>query len=74
MRKVDRHLIPWFFALGIACYLDRTNLSFAALQLNKDLGLTCATYGLGAGIFFAGAARSSVTIWRGTSVAPTSSA
>ncbi|GAB4813303.1 hypothetical protein N2152v2_000349 [Parachlorella kessleri] len=54
MRKVDRHLIPWFFALGIACYLDRTNLSFAALQLNEDLGLTCATYGLGAGIFFAG--------------------
>lgn len=26
MRKVDRHLIPWFFTLGIFCYLDRTNL------------------------------------------------
>lgn len=54
MHKVDRHLVPWFFSLGILCYLDRTNLSFAALQLNKDLHLSCATYGLGAGIFFAG--------------------
>lgn len=23
MRKVDLHLVPWFFTLGIACYLDR---------------------------------------------------
>jgi ACS family tartrate transporter-like MFS transporter len=54
MRKVDRHLIPWFFALGVCCYLDRTNLSFAAVQLSADLGLSCATYGLGAGLFFLG--------------------
>jgi len=53
-RKIDRHLIPWFFSLGIACYLDRTNLAFAAVQLSKDLGLSCATYGLGAGLFFLG--------------------
>ncbi|PRW44580.1 MFS general substrate transporter [Chlorella sorokiniana] len=51
-RKLDRHLIPWLFALGVLCYLDRTNLSFAALELNRDLNLSCATYGLGASLFF----------------------
>lgn len=40
------------FALGVLCYLDRTNLSFAALELNQDLGLSCSTYGLGAALFF----------------------
>lgn len=54
MRKVDRHLIPWFFSLGVCCYLDRTNLAFAAVQLSQHLGLSCATYGLGAGLFFLG--------------------
>lgn len=53
-RKIDRHLIPWFFSLGVTCYLDRTNLAFAAVQLSKELGLSCATYGLGAGLFFLG--------------------
>lgn len=40
------------FSLGVLCYLDRTNLSFAALELNRDLGLSCSTYGLGAALFF----------------------
>ncbi|EFN55132.1 hypothetical protein CHLNCDRAFT_134195 [Chlorella variabilis] len=52
IRKLDRHLIPWLFSLGILCYLDRTNLSFAALDLNRDLHLSCSTYGLGASLFF----------------------
>jgi MFS family permease len=51
--KVDRHLVSLFWCLGIVCYLDRTNLSFAAVQLNRDLGLSCSVYGLGAGLFFA---------------------
>lgn len=78
MRKVDRHLIPWFFALGVSCYLDRTNLSFAAVQLSADLGLSCATYGLGAGFFFLGysfqvpstmmAARFGAPLWLSTTV------
>ena len=54
MKKIDRHLIPWFFSLGVCCYLDRTNLAFAAVQLSQHLGLSCATYGLGAGLFFLG--------------------
>jgi MFS family permease len=36
----------------VLCYLDRTNLSFAALELNRDLHLSCSTYGLGASLFF----------------------
>ncbi|KAL4428103.1 hypothetical protein ABPG75_002192 [Micractinium tetrahymenae] len=51
-RKLNNHLVPWLFSLGVLCYLDRTNLSFAALELNRDLGLTCSTYGLGAALFF----------------------
>jgi len=35
-------------------YLDRFNISFAALEMKADLGLGDAVYGLGAGMFFAG--------------------
>src|SRR3984885_15749760 len=34
--------------------LDRVNISFAALQMNRDLGFTPSQYGLGAGILFVG--------------------
>lgn len=34
-------------------YIDRTSLSFASVELNRDLGIDKATYGLGAGLFFA---------------------
>ena len=54
MRKVTTHTIPWLFALGVVCYLDRTNLAFAAVQLSQDLQLSCAVYGLGAALFFVG--------------------
>ncbi len=45
-------LIPVLVACYFISYLDRVNLSFAALQMNKALGLTSADYGLGAGLFF----------------------
>ncbi len=35
-------------------YLDRINVSFAALTMSSDLGLSDAAYGFGAGIFFIG--------------------
>jgi len=40
------------FLLYIVAYLDRVNIGFAALQMNRDLGLSPAVYGFGAGIFF----------------------
>ena len=42
------------FLLYIVAYLDRVNVGFAALQMNSDLGLSAAVYGLGSGIFFIG--------------------
>jgi hypothetical protein len=33
-------LLPVCFLAGVFNYLDRTNLTFAALELNADLGFT----------------------------------
>ena len=54
MRKVYWRLLPFCFALYLICYLDRTNIGFAALTMNKDLGFSSYVYGLGAGAFFWG--------------------
>src|SRR5215210_257010 len=54
LAKITWRLIPFMFILYIVAYLDRVNVGFAALQMNKDLGLSDAVYGLGAGIFFIG--------------------
>lgn len=51
--KVQRRLLPILFIAALMCYLDRTNLSFAALDMNDDLGFSERTYGVGAGVFFA---------------------
>ena len=48
MRKVYLHLLPFCFCLYLICYLDRANIGFAALTMNKDLGLSSYIYGLGA--------------------------
>jgi ACS family tartrate transporter-like MFS transporter len=47
-------LVPFLFVLYIVAYLDRINVGFAALEMQKDLGFNDAVYGLGAGMFFAG--------------------
>src|SRR5258705_7171839 len=52
LAKARRRLIPFLFLLYIVAYLDRINVGFAALQMNKALGFSARTYGLGAGIFF----------------------
>ncbi len=54
VRKVSIRLLPTLFALYIAAFLDRTNVSLAALQMNRDAGLSSAAYGFGAGVFFIG--------------------
>lgn len=54
MTKVTLRLIPFMFLLYVVNYLDRVNVSFAALQMNNELGFTPAQYGTGAGIFFIG--------------------
>ena len=52
--RVSRHLIPFLFLLYILNFLDRVNVGFAALEMNRDLGFGPAVYGFGAGIFFIG--------------------
>ncbi|HUO57509.1 MAG TPA: MFS transporter, partial [bacterium] len=54
VRKVGRRLVPYLFLCYIFNYLDRFNISFAALEMKADLGFGDAVYGLGAGIFFIG--------------------
>jgi len=54
MRKVYLRILPFVFACYFLCYLDRINVSFAALTMNKDIGLDPATYGMAAGVFFWG--------------------
>ncbi len=49
---IRRRLIPFLFLLYIFAYLDRINVGFASLQMNRALGFSASTYGLGAGIFF----------------------
>ena len=51
-RKVSLRIIP-LIALGYgAAYIDRVNISFAALQMNRDLQFSGTIYRLGAGLFF----------------------
>lgn len=54
VRKVFRRLIPFAMLLLFFNLIDRTNISFAALQMNQDLGLTPQAYGFAAGVFFLG--------------------
>src|SRR5262249_31571516 len=54
MPKVYLRLLPFVFACYFLCYLDRINVGFAALTMNKDLGLDPAIYGMAAGAFFWG--------------------
>ncbi|MBN8955024.1 MAG: MFS transporter, partial [Rhizobiales bacterium] len=52
--KIARKLIPFLMLCYFVAYLDRVNVGFAALTMNKDLGFTPEVFGFGAGIFFAG--------------------
>src|SRR3984957_3501604 len=52
VRKASWRLIP-LIALGYGtAYMDRVNISFASLQMNRDLHFSASVYGFGAGLFF----------------------
>ena len=53
-RKVFWRIVPYCFALYVISYLDRANIGYAALQMNKELALTSEAFGFAAGIFFIG--------------------
>ena len=54
MRKVAWRLLPLIVVIYFVAYIDRTNVGFAAISMNEDLGFTAYIYGWGAGIFFLG--------------------
>ena len=52
LRKVAWRLLP-LIALGYGiAFIDRVNISFASLQMNRDLHFSATVYGFGAGLFF----------------------
>src|SRR5208282_4709708 len=52
IRKVSVRLIPFLIVCYFIAYLDRVNVGFAAITMNKALGLSATMFGLGSGIFF----------------------
>ena len=54
IRKVFWRIIPLCFGLYVISYLDRANIGYAALQMNRDLALTSEAFGFASGIFFIG--------------------
>ncbi|CAO4178477.1 MFS transporter [Methylorubrum populi] len=52
--KVARRLLPFLMLCYFFAYLDRVNVGFAALTMNRDVGLSASAYGFGAGLFFLG--------------------
>ena len=52
--KISWRLLPLIVLIYFVAYIDRTNVGFAAIGMNKDLGFTAYMYGWGAGIFFLG--------------------
>jgi ACS family tartrate transporter-like MFS transporter len=54
IRKITWRLIPFLMLLYFVAFLDRINVGFAALTMNRDVGLTSQMFGLGSGIFFIG--------------------
>jgi len=54
MRSVTLRLLPFLMICYFFALLDRVNVGFAALQMNKDLGLSAAAFGLGSSLFFVG--------------------
>jgi len=54
IHKLRTTILPFVLLLFFVAYLDRINIGFAALTMNKDLGITSQQYGFLAGIFFIG--------------------
>lgn len=52
IRKLNIRLIPFLMLLYLIAYIDRANISVAALQMNADLALTSEMFGIAVGIFF----------------------
>ncbi|WP_213881346.1 MFS transporter [Pseudomonas sp. dw_358] len=52
LKRLNLKLIPFLMLLYMVAYIDKSNISVAALQMNAELGLTARMYGIGVGLFF----------------------
>jgi MFS transporter, ACS family, tartrate transporter len=52
IRKLRTRLLPVLFVLYVVAFLDRVNIGFAALTMNRELAITSQQFGFAAGIFF----------------------
>lgn len=52
IRRIAWRIVPFIMICYFFAYLDRVNIGFASLTMNKDLGISATAYGFGAGIFF----------------------
>ena len=54
IRKLRIRLLPFLFVLFLLAFIDRINLGFAALTMNRELVISSRQFGLAVGIFFWG--------------------
>lgn len=54
LRKISFRIVPFIMLLYFVAFIDRVNIGFASLTMNKDLGLSSSVFGFAAGIFFWG--------------------
>ncbi|MCJ2126979.1 MFS transporter [Methylobacterium sp. J-077] len=52
LRRISLRLLPFLALSYLANYIDRVNAGFAALQMNREVGLTASAFGFGGGMFF----------------------
>ncbi len=52
IHRARQRLVPFLFLLYVVAYLDRINVGFASLQMDRALGFSDTTCGVGAAIFF----------------------
>src|SRR4051812_31116032 len=53
-RRITLRLMPFLFLLYLVSYLDRVNVSYASLEMTRNLHFSNTVFGLGSGIFFLG--------------------
>ncbi len=54
IRKLRVTLLPFLFLLYVVAFLDRINIGFAALTMNRELGISSQQFGFLVGVFFFG--------------------
>lgn len=52
LKRVTTILVPFLMLCYLVSFIDRVNVGFAAFQMNRDIGIGPAVFGLGGGLFF----------------------